>query len=183
MSKSNCPTMKHVLRGNNCTEHLAGLGMTVYVGLKKDLTAPLTANENTYGTPVFKPGTGLYKIDGKRESQKYGWSSLGFQKGYELTGTFVNEVQDENSAKVDRALNNLDIFLIFKDDEKSLILYDENRPLEADSGGIAGDTGAAAEDDRQTQYEFKLKPCKYTRLYVTEPEQGWDSLLASDDSD
>lgn len=175
--------MKHVLRSNNCKENLAGLGMTVYVGVKSDLTAPLTANENTYGTPTFKAGKGLFKIDGKRESQKYAWSSLGFQKGFELTGTVINETQDEDSAQVDRALNCLDVFLIFKDDEKSLILYDPNRPVEADSGGIAGDTGAQASDDRQTQYDFKLKPCKYTRLYVTEPEQGWDSLLASDDSD
>ena len=175
--------MKSILRGKNCKENLAGLGMTVYVGVKDELSAPLTATENTYSTPVFKPGKGLHKIDGKRESQKYAWSSLGFQKGYDLTGTVINEVQDEESAKVDRALNNLDIFLIFKDDEKSLILYDPNRPIEADSGGIAGDTGAAAEDDRQTQYEFHLKPAKYTRLYVTEPEQGWDSLLADDDSD
>lgn len=175
--------MNHVLRANNCKENLAGLGMTVYVGVKSDLQSPMTASENTYGTPVFKPGKGLFKIDGKRESQKYAWSSLGFQKGYELTGTVINEVQDEESAKVDRALNCLDIFLIFKDDEKSLILYDPNRPVEADSGGIAGDTGAAAEDDRQTQYDFKLKPSKYSRLYVTEPTEGWDSLLASDDSE
>ena len=175
----NCPAMGNILRGENCTENLAGLGMTVYVGVKSDLETAMTASENTYSTPVFKSGKGLYRIDGKRESQKYAWSSLGYQKGYDLTGTLVHEVQTAESAIVDRALNNLDIFLIFVDEEKSLILYDTLRPLEADSGGITGDTGAAADDDRLTTYEFHLKPAKYTRLYVTEPQEGWNSLLAT----
>ena len=74
-------------------------------------------------------------------------------------------------------MNCLDLFLIFVDEDQSLILYDPNRPLEADNGGIAGDTGDTADSDRQTTYEFQLKPVRYTRLYVEEPASGgWESL-------
>ena len=62
--------MGDILRGEMCTENLAGLGTIVYVGLKSDLESPMTATENVYSTPVFKSGKGLFRIDGKRESQK-----------------------------------------------------------------------------------------------------------------
>ena len=162
--------MGDILRGEMCTENLAGLGTIVYVGLKSDLESPMTATENVYSTPVFR-------IDGKRESQKVAWSSLGFQKGYQLTGTIISEASGIEAAKIDRAMNCLDLFLIFVDEDQSLILYDPNRPLEADNGGISGDTGDAADSDRQTTYEFQLKPVKYTRLYVEAPTSGgWESL-------
>lgn len=180
-NNANCPAMGNILRGEQCFEHLAGLGNKVYVGIVSDLESPMTATENVYSGLTFKAGKGLYRIDGKKESQKYGWSSLGFQRGYELTGTFVHEVTNAESAVVDRALNTRECFFIFVDDDQYLILYDPNRSVEADSGGIAGDTGDTADSDRQTQYEFKLRSQKYTRLYVELPQgkTSWDDLLAS----
>lgn len=84
------------------------------------------------------------------------------------------------TAKVLRAMNNLDLFLIFKDnDGSSLIVYDPVRKMEADSGGIAGDTGDTPDSDRQITLEYKLSPVAYPMYYVEEPEQGWDSLLVS----
>ena len=169
--------MGDILRGEQCTENLAGLGTIVYVGLKSDLESPMTPTDNVYSTPVFKSGKGLFRIDGKRESQKVAWSSLGFQKGYQLTATIISEATGIEAAKIDRAMNCLDLFLIFVDEDQSLILYDPNRPLEADNGGISGDTGDTADSDRQTTYEFQLKPVKYTRLYVEAPANGgWESL-------
>ena len=170
--------MGNILRGQQCFEHLAGLGNKVYVGIVDDLDTAMTANENVFSGFALKSGKHLYRIDGKKESQKYGWSSLGFQRGYELTGTFIHEVTNAESARVDRALNTRECFFIFVDDDQYLILYDPNRPVEADSGGIAGDTGDTADSDRQTQYEFKLKSQKYTRLYVQLPEgkTSWDDF-------
>jgi len=153
--------MGNILLGEQCFEHLAGLGNKVYVGIVDELESPMTANENVY--------SGL------------SWSSLGFQRGYELTGTFVHEVTNKESAVVDRALNTRECFFIFVDDDQYLLLYDPNRRCEADSGGIAGDTGDTADSDRQTSYEFKLRSQKYTRLYVELPQgkTSWDELLAS----
>ena len=179
MAQSQCPELQHILKSDECLENLAGLGATVYVGVKGDLAAPMTATDDTYSTPTFASGKGLYKIEGKNEAQKYAFSSLGRRKGYELTGTVVIEALNHAMSKAGRALNNLDIFLIFKDGDNSLIMYDPDRTVEADSGGIAGDTGDTADSDRQATCEFKLKPVKYPLLYVTEPETGgWDSLLA-----
>ena len=175
---ANCPTMVNILKADECLENLAGISADVYVGIKSDLEAPMTAEENVYSTPTFASGKGLYKIQGKNEAQKVSFSSLGPRKGYDLGITIVIESLNKVSSKASRALNNLDLFFIVKDGDESLIIYDPNRRCEADNGGIAGDTGDTADSDRQATCEFHLKPVKYPLLYVTEPAQGgWDSLM------
>ena len=170
--------MVSILKSDECLENLAGISADVYVGIKSDLEAPMTAEDNVYSTPTFASGKGLYKIQGKNEAQKVSFSSLGPRKGYDLGITVVVESLNKVSSKAGRALNNLDLFFIVKDGDESLILYDPNRRCEADNGGIAGDTGDTADSDRQATCEFHLKPVKYPLLYVTEPAQGgWDSLM------
>lgn len=170
--------MVNILKSDECLENLAGISADVYVGIKSDLEAPMTAEDNVYSTPTFASGKGLYKIQGKNEAQKVSFSSLGPRKGYDLGITIVIESLNKVSSKASRALNNLDLFFIVKDGDESLIIYDPNRRCEADNGGIAGDTGDTADSDRQATCEFHLKPVKYPLLYVTEPAQGgWDSLM------
>ena len=171
--------MQNILKADECLENLAGISSDVYVGVKSDLAAPLTAEENVYSTPSFASGKGLFKIQGKNEAQKISFSSLGPRKGYDLGITIVIESLNQTFSKAGRALNNLDLFFIVKDGDESLIMYDPNRRCEADNGGIAGDTGDTADSDRQATCEFHLKPVKYPLLYVTEPASGgWDSLMA-----
>ena len=182
----NCPTLSNILASNECLENLAGVGSVVYVGIKGDLQTPLSATDNLYDTPTFKSGKGLYRLDCKEESQKYAFSSLGRRKGYEITGTLVLEAVNKDTAKVLRAMNNLDLFLIFVDnDGSSLIVYDPTRKMEAESGGIAGDTGDTPDSDRQITMEYKLSPVAYPMYYVTAPvaANGWDSLLAETTSE
>ena len=170
--------MMNILKSDECLENLAGISSDVYVGIKSDLSAPLTAEENVYSTPAFASGKGLYKIQGKNEAQKISFSSLGPRKGYDLGITIVIESLNKTFSKAGRALNNLDLFFIVKDGDESLIMYDPNRRCEADNGGIAGDTGDTADSDRQATCEFHLKPVKYPLLYVTEPQTGgWDGLM------
>lgn len=170
--------MVNILKSDECLENLAGISADVYVGIKSDLEAPMTAEENVYSTPIFASGKGLYKIQGKNDGQKVSFSSLGPRKGYDLGITIVIESLNKVFSKAARSLNNLDLFFIVKDNEESLIMYDPNRRCEADNGGIAGDTGDTADSDRQATCEFHLKPVKYPLLYVTEPAQGgWDSLM------
>ena len=177
----NCPTLQHILKADECLENLAGISSTVYVGVKSDLEAPLVATENNYSTPAFASGKGLYKIEAKNEAQKLAFSSLGPRKGFELTLTVVIESLNKVFSKAGRALNNLDLFFIVEDGDESLIMYDPQRRCEAESGGIAGDTGDTADSDRQATCDFKLKPVKYPILYVTKPATGgWDGLLASE---
>lgn len=170
--------MVNILKSDECLENLAGISADVYVGIKSDLEAPMTAEDNVYSTPTFASGKGLYKIQGKNEAQKVSFSSLGPRKGYDLGITIVIESLNKVFSKAARSLNNLDLFFIVKDNDESLIMYDPNRRCEADNGGIAGDTGDTADSDRQATCEFHLKPVKYPLLYVTEPAQGgWDSLM------
>lgn len=174
-----CPTMMNILKADECLENLAGISSDVYVGIKSDLAAPLTAEENVYSTPSFASGKGLFKIQGKNEAQKIHFSSLGPRKGYDLDITVVIESLNRTFSKAGRALNNLDLFFIVKDGDESLIMYDPNRRCEADSGGIEGDTGDKADSDRQATCVFHLKPVKYPLLYVEEPASGgWDGLMA-----
>ena len=179
----NCPTMQNILKADECLENLAGISSDVYVGIKSELSAPLTATENVYSTPTFASGKGLYKIQGKNEAQKIHFSSLGPRKGYDLDITVVIESLNKAFSKVGRALNNLDLFFIVDDGDDSLIMYDPQRRCEADSGGIEGDTGDTADSDRQATCNFHLKPVKYPLLYVERPKQenvevSWDTLLA-----
>lgn len=45
-----CPTLADILASDECMENLAGLGSVVYVGVKGDLSAPMTATDNNYAT-------------------------------------------------------------------------------------------------------------------------------------
>lgn len=179
MATVTCPQLVDILNEDECLENLAGLGTDVYIGLKSELSAPMTAEESLFSTPVFATGKGLYKVQCKDDSQQIQGSSLGYRKGFELTCTFVVDSVNPAAGKLARAINNRDIFIIAKDDENSQIIYDQHRKMKFDSGGIKTDTGAKPEDDRTTAYTGQLSPCKYPNLYVTEPEDGWDSLLAS----
>lgn len=174
---ANCPTLFSILAEEDCSENLAGLGEVAYIGLKKDLQSPMTATDNTYTTPVFKDGKGLYKVDLKEESQKVAGESQGKRKGFNLTGTMVFDAVNEQISELSRGLNNLDWFAIFPDPSgDAQILYDPNKKIRIESGGLTSDTGAAAADDRITTVNFVLGPVKYPNLFVTAPQTGWDSL-------
>ena len=77
MPEINCPTLGNILASEECLENLAGLGSVVYVGVKGELGAPMTATDNLYATPSFANGKGLYKFDCKEEAEKYAFSSRG----------------------------------------------------------------------------------------------------------
>ena len=173
----------HYIAADECMENLAGLGEVVYIGLRSDLTAPLSATDNVYAAPVFKDGKGLYKFDLKEEAQKIAGESQGKRKGFNITGTMVFDGVDKKVSKILRSLNNLDWFAIYPDPSgDAQILYDPNKKVRIDQGGATTDTGAAAGDDRISTVNFILGPVKYPNLFVTEPTGGWDSLLEGGDS-
>ena len=172
-----CPTLSPILASEECDENLAGLSSAVYVFLKDDLEAPLVETDGEYSTPAFKTGKGLYRFDCKDDSQQIEGTSLGRRKGFRLTGTIVMEAVSKLMAKTARAMNNLDIGIIFPDGDDAQIMYDPNRKVVFDNDGIQSTTGAAADDDRQTTLTATLGPVKYLNLYVTPPTSGgWESL-------
>ncbi len=179
MATVTCPQLTDILADDQCLENLAGLGTDVYIGLKGDLATAMTATENEYTTPTFASGKGLYKLQCKDDSQQIQGSSLGERKGFELTCTLVIDSVNASISKLMRAINNRDVFVITKDGDVSQILYDPHRKITKDSGALKTDTGAKAEDDRVSTIELKQSPVNYPNLYVKEPEDGWDSLLAS----
>lgn len=162
-----CPTLMHFKEGEQCTENYAGLSPRIYVGLKADLTTPLQETDGTFATPAFQPSKGFYVIDCKENSVNIKGSSLGKRKGFKQTVAFTLDVVNEISAKLGRALNNLDIFIVVPDGEKWQIMYDVNRKIVFDTDGIATDTGSAPEDDRTTICTAMLSPVKYPNMYVT----------------
>jgi hypothetical protein len=82
------------------------------------------------------------------------------------------------TARIARALNNLDLGFIIPGDGECQILYDANKKCQIQSGGLTSDTGAAAADDRQTNVAVTLGPVAYPNLFVEEPSGGWDQFLA-----
>lgn len=177
-----CPEPHDVLASNECLENFGGLGSNVYFFNKADLAAPLKAEKNIYTTlssASFKSGKGLYKFECKENSQGHTFESLGRRKGFKQQLDYVLESVNADSAEVARALNNLDGGYIVQDGEKSIIVYDEQHKFEYASGGIKGDTGKKAEDDRMVELSGTLQPTAYGRYEIPTPEGGWDSLLAS----
>ena len=175
-----CPEIVDYIAGEQCMENMAGTSNTVYIGQKVDLEKPMEATDDVYSTPEFKAGKGLYKIECMDEKQQIQGSSLGYRKGFEQTFNFTVEAVDEVTSKLARALNNLDIFIIVVDsDGKAQIMYNPNKKVKFDNGGITTDTGQAAADERVSNYSAKLANSSYPNLWVTAPEEGWDSLLKS----
>lgn len=166
MAEVTCPTLEHILNAGQCNENLAGLGEVVYVGVKADLAAPLTATDNVYSEPSFKAGKGLFKIECADETQGITGGSLGYRKGFKQTLEFAIDAVNKIIAKTGRALNNLDLFFIVPDGEEFQIMYDPNRKCKADADGIQSNTGKAAADERQTTCTFTLQPVKYSNFYV-----------------
>lgn len=162
-----CPTLEHFKEGEQCLENLAGLSPKIYVGLKSDLTAPMTETDGTYATPTFQASKGLYEIDCKENTVNIKGSSLGRRKGFKQTLTFTLDVVNQIAAKLGRAFNNLDLFFIIPDNDVYQIVYDPNRKVMFDTDGITSDTGSAPEDDRTTVYTATLSPVKYPNMYVT----------------
>ena len=175
-----CPALEDYLVGDQCLEEFAGVSSVFYVGLKKDLNAPLKATDNVYATPTFKPGTGLYKFECKDEANNIEGSSLGKRKGFKQTYNLTLEAANKVISKFARGLNNLDIFIIVPDGEESQIMYDPVHQIKLDADAIKLATGSAATDERQTTIAATLGPVKHPFMYVTAPlEGGWDSLLKS----
>lgn len=162
-----CPTLDHILNEDQCNENLAGLGQVVYVGVKSDLSAPMTATDNVYSKPTFKAGKGLFKIECADETQGITGGSLGYRKGFKQTLEFAIDAVNKIIAKTGRALNNLDLFFIVPDGEDYQIMYDKNRKCKADTDGIQTNTGKAAADARQTTCTFTLQPVMFSNYYVT----------------
>ena len=184
----NCPTLQNYLAGDECLENLAGLGEVAYIGLKSDLEAPLVATENVYSAPVFKSGKGLYKVELRENSQKIEGSSNGKRKGYNLTATLIFDAVNRTTSIISRALNNLgDLFIIMPYGDDNQIMYDPNKKVHADSGGITTTTGDTPDSDRITTAALILGPVKYGNLFVETPTKvgqddftSWDQLVVED---
>jgi hypothetical protein len=163
-------------------ENLAGLGEVAYLGLRSDLSAPLAAAENVYSGLAFKDGKGLVKVDLKENSQKIEGSSNGKRKGYNLTATLVFDAVNRKTSLLSRALNNLgDLFVIMPDGDDIQIMYDANKKVHADQGGITSTTGDTPDSDRITTANLILGPVKYSNLFLELPEgKTLDQLVILD---
>ena len=162
-----CPTLINYNAADECMENLAGLGEVAYLGLRSDLAEPLTANDNVYSGLAFKDGKGLVKLDLKEDSQKIDGSSNGKRKGFNLTATLVFDAVNRKTSLISRALNNLgDLFIIMPDGDDIQIMYDANKKIHADSGGITSATGDTPDSDRITTAALILGPVKYSNLFL-----------------
>ena len=166
-----CPSLINYSAADECQENLAGMGEVAYLGLRSDLTAPLTATGNAYSGLAFQDGKGLVKVDLRENSQKIEGSSNGKRKGYNLTATLVFDAVNRKTSLLTRALNNLgDMFIVIPDGDDIQIMYDPNKKIHADSGGITTTTGDTPDSDRVTTAALILGPVKYGNLFLDLPE-------------
>lgn len=179
-----CPTLINYKAADECTENLAGLGEVAYVGLRSDLAAPLTATDNVYSGLAFKDTKGFVKLDLKEDSQKIEGSSNGKRKGFNLTATLIFDAVNRKTSLLTRAFNNLgDMFIVMPDGDDIQIMYDPNKKIHADSGGITTTTGDTPDSDRITTANLILGPVKYGNLFLDLPSnKTLDDFVIDDDS-
>lgn len=163
----NCPVLDHFLNSNQCLENFGGVAQEFYIGIKSDLSEPMTLTDNEYSTPKFKSGKGLYKFETKENVNKIEGSSLGRRKGFKLTGTFVLDSVNKAISKLGRGFNNLDLFFIIPDGEDFQIMYSPKHRVSFDADAIKSETGASPSDDRTTTLTPVLQPVMYQNEYVT----------------
>ena len=177
-----CPSLINYSAADECMENLAGMGEVAYLGLRSELTAPLKATDNVYSGLAFKDGKGLVKVDLRENSQKIEGSSNGKRKGYNLTATLVFDAVNRKTSRLSRALNNLgDMFIIMPDGDDNQIMYDPNKKIHADQGGITSTTGDTPDSDRITTANLILGPVKYSNLFLDLPEgKTLDQLVIQD---
>lgn len=168
MATNQCEPLLDVLASEQCSEDFAGIGSVVYMGLKKDLAAPLTEDGPNWTGLSFKPGKGLYRIDCKEEANSIVGSSGGTNGGYNQTLNFTVDYVNKETAKLSRVINNSqDAFYIVEDGDEIQIMYHPKNKVQIENGGIESNTGDAADSDRQTTYAIQLKKCRYPNAYLT----------------
>lgn len=168
MATNQCEPLLDVLASEQCSEDFAGIGSVVYMGLKKDLAAPLTEDGPNWTGLSFKPGKGLYRIDCKEEANSIVGSSGGTNGGYNQTLNFTVDYVNKETAKLSRVINNSqDAFYIVEDGDEIQIMYHPKNKVQIESGGIESNTGDAADSDRQTTFAIQLKKCRYPNSYLT----------------
>lgn len=186
MAQNQCEALLDVLASEQCAEDFAGIGSVVYMGLKKDLAAPLTEDGPNWKNLAFKPGKGLYRIDCKEEANSIEGSSGGMNGGYNQTLNFTVDYVNKDVAKLSRVVNNSqDAFYIVEDGNEIQIMYHPKNKVQIDSGGVKSNTGDTADSDRQTTFAIQLKKCRYCNNYlILGPDQTLEGLrVNSDESD
>lgn len=146
-----------------CGESLAGIASLMYVGFKNDLVSlprlktPGTSADFKLGdyshieeTPgfVFKTGKCFRKWEIKTESGQFQFSSAGQQKGFIQTLNFGMDSLTPEAAAQFRAINNRkDLFFVIPEGDKFVVIYDPDRNVKIDSGGISFDSGTTADSE------------------------------------
>jgi hypothetical protein len=135
-----------------------------------------------YSGLAFKDTKGLVKVDLKENSQKIDAESQGKRKGYNLTATLVFDAVNRKTSLISRALNNLgDLFVIMPDGDDIQIMYDPNKKVHADQGGITSTTGDTPDSDRITTANLILGPVKYSNLFLELPtDKTLDDYVITD---
>lgn len=163
-----CEPLLDVLASEQCAEDFAGIGSVVYMGLKKDLAAPLTADGPNWSGLTFLEGKGLYRIDCKEEANSIVGTSAGMNKGYTQALNFTVNYVNKDTAKLSRVVNNSqDAFYIVEDGDEIQIMYHPKNKVQIDNGGVESNTGDTADSDRGTKYTIQMKKCKYCNNYLT----------------
>lgn len=166
----------------NCGEEIAGTATTVYIGFKNDLKGDLPrlmtpekdATDFALGdyakiadTPgfVFNAGKCFYKWEFESETGQLTSTSKGQSKGWEVSFTFMMKNMSPELSSLLRNLNNRkDAIFFFPEDDHFVAIYDPDRNVKIDDGGIAYDSGKASGDDSGVTITVTL-PTRLAKTY------------------
>lgn len=162
-----------ITAATDCGESLAGIASVVYVGFKGDLVNPprlkqpgsgssgFTLGDYSYieSTPgfTFKSGKGFKKWEIATDTGQFTLSSNGQKKGFVQTINFgFDSISPEIAAMLRTINNRKDVFFVLPEGEQYQVVYDPDRNVSIDSGGIAYDSGTTPDSDQGLTVSINL---------------------------
>ncbi|MCD8176737.1 MAG: hypothetical protein LUE98_04655 [Tannerellaceae bacterium] len=177
--------LQAITEADNCGEATRGIATIIYVGFKGDLKArprlktPSDGNgsfglgdysyvEETPGFTAanFKDGKSMVEWEIRTDSGQFTLSSNGQKAGFTQTLTFGFDQMTPEIASMLRVINNRkDIFFAIPEGDQFQLLYDPDRNVSIDSGGIAYDSGTTPDSDSGVTIAINLSTVSSKTYY------------------
>lgn len=165
MAKKTLCDFADITSASTCGESIAGIATTIYIGFKNDLESMPKFKESEEGdedmsafasvddTTGFEFVTGkcFHKWEIDTDSGQLTSTSVAQQKGFTNQLVFkIAEMTPQISALL-RVLNNRkDAFIAIPEGDKYKMIYNPDRNIKIDSGGISYDSGTTPDSESGT---------------------------------
>ena len=181
MSKKTLCEFAEITAASNCGETGAGIASSILIGFKEDLESLPQFKESEEGDEdmsafasiddttgfKFKTGKCAYKWVIDTDTGQLTSSSVAQQKGFNNQLVFKIAQMTPNISALLRVLNNRkDAFIAIPEGDKYKMIYNPDRNIKIDAGGISYDSGTTPDSESGTTVTVSV-PAPAPVVYYT----------------